>query len=841
MAITMAAEAAAAEAAAAEEDFCSQAGQRARKDPANRGPRRGEALRWRLVLWVSGGLFLAMALPAVWGLIYTADDLGAFHIPVRAFYARSLASGQPFDWHPGLYGGFFLTGEGQVGGYHPLHWLLYRTLPLEAGFSIECLAGYVMAFWGTCLLLRRGGLSRDGAAWGGLAFAGSGFLLLRFVHVNAVQVIAHAPWALLCLDGMAYGSSARRLAGWAGLSVVTGSQLLLGYPQYVWYTLWLEGAFVACAAAGGWSSWDDRASCRGAGCGLADLGGTGIEGAGATFWGVGRLVGGWLSALVMGGALGAVQLLPTFEALGESVRATRDEAFASTGSWHPWNAIQWVAPYLFRTRVVGQNTHELAGYCGAAVLLLAVIGAVSCRDMASPARFSPRRLGGWLVGLGIVLALGEYGPVQEILGRLPVVGRFRFPCRAMWLVALGTGLLAACGWQRLFTGRGEGDKRPLPMLWLSAVVVLSVAAPLIAIWKWPEQIASWPLVCAGPALFAAAGWLMWRVAAGGEIAAAGLALFAALDLGCYGLSHGITTDLQTMASLAASVDAPAGAEGRIVLETSEDRAAGLRQGNQVLLRGSQRVDGYAGLEPARRLDTQELIAQRLAGVEWRRVGPREGRLGETGSNPGAVVLEPFENGGTQLDGWERIQPTAARARLCERALISSDPKNDLRKIDWESTALIEPAARAGVAADRGMIVSTGPNGDDERGSGSKAEGGTASVALDRPGRLIVKGVARGTSVLCLTESFHTGWRGAINGREEAPIRVNGDFLGIVVAGGPFVAEFSFQPASVSIGRTVSVCGLGLLVALFGLGKLGHGRRCLGAMLTRWKRDKTAND
>ena len=30
------------------------------------------------------------------------------------------------------------------------------------------------------------------------------------------------------------------------------------------------------------------------------------------------------------------------------------------GSLDPWNLIQWIAPYLFARRVVGQNTHELS-------------------------------------------------------------------------------------------------------------------------------------------------------------------------------------------------------------------------------------------------------------------------------------------------------------------------------------------------------------------------------------------------------------------------------------------------------------------------------------------------
>src|SRR5437763_3392910 len=70
------------------------------------------------------GLLGALAWPMVAGKVYIADDLGWFHLPMRSFYSQQLARGEAFDWSGDLYCGFYLTGEGQVGSYHPLHWLL---------------------------------------------------------------------------------------------------------------------------------------------------------------------------------------------------------------------------------------------------------------------------------------------------------------------------------------------------------------------------------------------------------------------------------------------------------------------------------------------------------------------------------------------------------------------------------------------------------------------------------------------------------------------------------------------------------------------------------------------
>ena len=121
--------------------------------------------------------FAAMAMPFFLGRVYVADDLGEFHLPVRNFYAQQLAQGEPFDWMPSLYGGFYVAAEGQLGGYHPLHWFLYRWLPLGAAFDLELLASYPFMFAGMFLFLHRVICRRDAALFGALAFTFCGFNL----------------------------------------------------------------------------------------------------------------------------------------------------------------------------------------------------------------------------------------------------------------------------------------------------------------------------------------------------------------------------------------------------------------------------------------------------------------------------------------------------------------------------------------------------------------------------------------------------------------------------------------------------------------------------------------
>src|SRR5205085_523541 len=118
--------------------------------------------------------------PALRGEMYIADDLGHYHLPLRAFYADCLAQGDRFTWCPTLFCGFDLHGEGQVGLLHPWHLLIYRLLPLSIAFNIELLACYPALFAGSYLLLRRWDLPRNAAWFGALVFAFSGFNIYHY-------------------------------------------------------------------------------------------------------------------------------------------------------------------------------------------------------------------------------------------------------------------------------------------------------------------------------------------------------------------------------------------------------------------------------------------------------------------------------------------------------------------------------------------------------------------------------------------------------------------------------------------------------------------------------------
>ncbi len=110
---------------------------------------------------VLGSFFIS---PMFRGRICVHGDLGLHLLPMRKFYAECLKQGQAFDWTPQIFGGCFLTGDGQHGPYHPLHWLLYRWLPLDIAFPLETFLPFPVFAAGVIVFLRRY-IGSAGAAW----------------------------------------------------------------------------------------------------------------------------------------------------------------------------------------------------------------------------------------------------------------------------------------------------------------------------------------------------------------------------------------------------------------------------------------------------------------------------------------------------------------------------------------------------------------------------------------------------------------------------------------------------------------------------------------------------
>ena len=542
------------------------------------------------VLLVAAITLLALAMPALLGHVYIADDLGEFHLPIRAFYAKQLAAGQPFEWMPGLFGGFYIAAEGQLGAYHPFHLILYRALPLNIAFNLELLASYPFLFCGTWLFLRRFTGSTPAGLYGALVFTFGSFPLLHFLHPNVIAVIAHIPWLLLAMDiALKTNVRTRQVAAEIGISLIVGSQILLGHPQSVWFTMLAAFGLIAFR----------------------------YTQVGSPIKRVAMIA----AAAGIGVAISAVQWMATLHMLENSTRKAVDISFFNTGSLHPFNLAQLVAPYLFKTRVVGQNTHELGIYVGAVPLVLCVF-LLATRNFWGRYHSLVRAM--IICGaLSLLLAFGEYGGLYRIQSFIPIANRFRFPCRNIVLVQLAVACLAGMTLILLAEKVATSlSKRlsPVFVLLIVVAVAFAITGPIL----FPKFVSGPFSIMLGPTLIILAVALVNWARRGSPVALYALVIFTAIDLGTYGLSYSVWTKTAKLEQYIATAPRPKGVNSARVVAPSEKDEPTI--GDRMLLAGMTRIDGYAGLQAARQLDYSKETTWRLCGAEWAYI--KDGESGE---------------------------------------------------------------------------------------------------------------------------------------------------------------------------------------------------------------------
>ena len=184
--------------------------------------------RDRIVLVAAALGLIFLAWPALRGDRWSFGDIKHLWFPLRYEYSRCLTSGNSLLWSPSLFCGTYLHGEGQFGLLHPATLLLYRVVPFPVSFDIESWIRYPLLVLGMYVLLRRWGL-HAGPRWRGAVLLG-GTTLNSYGFQHFVQIFAHIPWQLVCIDVFLRRRNPRRRAlAWLGLCVLTGSHLLLGF------------------------------------------------------------------------------------------------------------------------------------------------------------------------------------------------------------------------------------------------------------------------------------------------------------------------------------------------------------------------------------------------------------------------------------------------------------------------------------------------------------------------------------------------------------------------------------------------------------------------------------
>jgi len=386
---------------------------------------------------------LVAVLPTLPGLVSGGRLIpgDGFETPLPGLVAgaQAILSGAPTGWTELVYGGAPIVSSGGVGLCWPPNLLLFALLPAGLAYTAALGLHTALAAAGAWSLTRRLGGTATGAALAAMGFAGGGFLMAHTENLVRIEALAFLPWcwwAVEALVGAAEGRARRRAAALLGL--VLGGALLTGYfpfSVYLWGSTAAWGLIRALQQGAG----EPRVLPR---------------------------LGAWLlTAAALGVLVGAVQLLPTWEASTTAQRVLAPEAdFPFDNSLHPGQLGSLLLPFAYEA---DPWDAQLVFYIG-----LLPLGLLPWALWPLPPRRDPRWALLALGALSLLLALGAwlpgYGLLVDLVPALELLGR---PYRLFMGAALAATCAAGLAW-----GRAPRSKGGASLVALPAVAAVGLAA-----------------------------------------------------------------------------------------------------------------------------------------------------------------------------------------------------------------------------------------------------------------------------------------------------------------------------------------------------------------------------
>lgn len=443
------------------------------------------------------------------GRALSPDDGVIFNIPLRVAAANLIRSGNLPLWNPYMFCGLPLHGAAQAGLLFPLNWFYVISSPRVAT-NLMMLSTYMVAAVGAYLYARRAGADIPGAIATSLIWQWCAFMVEQIGHTNIVHTAAVLPWLLWSVDG--YLATGERKRGFLIVALLA-LQIFAGHQQTFAYSLLLVSVYALVMAQ--------------------------------TLPQARKRLGAVAIFILAGLALAAVQILPTFELLRNSLRANATYEFFGSFSMPPRFVQTFLAPYvlgggngvLFRAPYIERPFFgEYAAYAGLLTLMLGATALVLRRDVRT--KF-------WAIVFGVALfmAIGRFMPFRlyEVLYHVPVLNLFRGPTRHLMEIHFALAVLAGRGLTAIRSSSRNRALFPATIIagavflltllnvtwWRPSAFHLAREIP-VSLLRAPELFL--PVVIA--ALSAAALWMFARSHSRRTLI--GLFLVLALDLFLYG-------------------------------------------------------------------------------------------------------------------------------------------------------------------------------------------------------------------------------------------------------------------------------------------------------------------
>ncbi len=754
--------------------------------------------------------------PLLLGEVFFFRDIYLYYTPIKNILMETLRAGEAPFWNAFLHGGQPLLGDISTTVFYPSN-LLYLVAPVARALSLDIVLHALASAAALYLLARRLGLGQPAAVLAGVVYGYCGYTLSQANLYFRLLATPYLPLMLLCwqvvLERRRPGRSPRRwLAGLVALGLL---QLLAGSAEMVaftWLTL-LGWALVQPPARG--RSTPARGTLSAS-----------------------RKVGTWLVLGAGAAGLGALQLLPLVEMVGQSKRGSgiSPETFVHW-SLPPRRLPEFVLPGFtgrLDTRAAGDYWGNLivdsgfpfmlSIYAGAVVIALALLGGAHRGDGVLPQRL--RRFLLALLILAAVLSLGRFLPYFELFYRwVPGVQLFRYPIKFLTIGVLPLALLAAEGAELLARVGGRQRRAILAAGWAGSVAAVSLwllwsAVPAFAEvvqlfffekaeakiasglrQSWMQMTAVWLAATLAYQLHALRprAWLPWALAA-----------LVALDLTQAGrpVNPTVPAAMITGQPPAATLVAEHLGDGRFYrgplleespLEAPTADVIWLYRWNQEVLR-SYLAASY-GIPVIFHTDYDGLAPNRVMELKWLvEALPWERRL--TFLSAGAVGVFVTEDE-VALPAVEKIATIASSGR----------PFHVYRNRRAARRAELVSVYRQVATLEEALGAMLAPGFDPRQHAVIEGEAPEAAPDCRGAGRIEVlerglrhrrlRVVTECPRLLVLAEVFYPGWTARVDGRRVTPVRANVAFSALWLAAGEHEVTWRYVPRAFYLGLLIS--------------------------------------
>jgi len=369
-------------------------------------------------------------------------DFTGFYLGMKKFLFDEihLYHSIPF-WNPYIFSGMPFWAHFESTIFYPLGFLFWIISPDKA-YGYTMFLHLTLAAVFMYILSRSFRIGRAGSFVAAAVFTCNGFVmaLLYLGHMCPIQSYIWLPLVIYFLNRSLTSRTPFFNATVAG--VLWGVQILAGAPQDAFYTFLAGMLFLV---------WNIRLDQTGGRHAL-------------------QLLATALILFVTGAGVASIQIIPAFELIGESVRASLDSFKSVTlASYPPEGIITTVLPHFFGNYAkegfwVGNVPWSIPQqnlYVG--ILPLVSLLFLSYRDTDN------RKIiifAGSLAIIAFILALGRHTPIYKLAYLLPGFDRFRAPSKIIVLWVFGLGLLAGKGMDGLL------KKRENNLIWRPAFFVL---------------------------------------------------------------------------------------------------------------------------------------------------------------------------------------------------------------------------------------------------------------------------------------------------------------------------------------------------------------------------------